>query len=50
MSKTLLVVTVSQEEKAEIFEAAKREGRTASGYVRYVVLSEIRKNKQNEVK
>jgi predicted DNA-binding protein len=45
-NKCILAVSMSKEEKEEIREAAKREGRTAAGYVRYVVLSEIRK--QNE--
>lgn len=47
--KIVLAVSVTPEEKAEIVEAAKKEGRTASGYVRHVVLSEIRKNSQKEV-
>lgn len=45
-NKTMLVVAISQEEKEEIKKTANREGRTISGYVRYVVLNEIRK--QNE--
>ena len=45
-NKCILAVSMTTEEKAEIREAAKREGRTAAGYVRYVVLNEIRK--QNE--
>lgn len=49
-SKCILAVSMSEEEKEEIKEAAKQEGRTAAGYVRHVVLSEIRKNNKNEVK
>lgn len=48
--KVVLAVSVTEEEKDMIMEAAQQEGRTASGYVRHVVLSEIRKNNQNEVK
>lgn len=41
--KSILAIQMTAEEKKLIFEAAKKDGRTASGFVRHLVLSAIKK-------